>query len=106
VIRQWQAEGRSAWKLPLLEQVLSGHFTGKRSKPWELGSVHNFMHAKVIVADDVVFVGSFNLSHSGEKNAENVLEIADAELAQQLGAYVDEVRERFPAFGSLDDSAS
>jgi phosphatidylserine/phosphatidylglycerophosphate/cardiolipin synthase-like enzyme len=106
VIRQWQAEGRSAWKLPLLEQVLGGHFTGKRSKPWELGSVHNFMHAKVIVADDVVFVGSFNLSHSGEKNAENVLEIADAELAQQLGAYVDEVRERLPAFGSLDDSAS
>jgi phosphatidylserine/phosphatidylglycerophosphate/cardiolipin synthase-like enzyme len=98
VIRQWQAEGRSAWKLPLLEQVLDGQFSGKRSEPWELGSLHNFMHAKVIVADDVVFVGSFNLSHSGEKNAENVLEIADAELAQQLCAYVDEVRGRFPAF--------
>ena len=105
VIRQWRSEGNAAWKLPLLERVLDGQFTGKRSKPWELGSVHNFMHAKVVVADDVVFVGSFNLSHSGEKNAENVLEIADAELAQQLGAYVDEVRGRFPAFGSLSDSA-
>jgi len=105
VIRQWRSEGNAAWKLPLLERVLDGQFSGKRSKPWEIGSVHNFMHAKVVVADDVVFVGSFNLSHSGEKNAENVLEIADAELAQQLGAYVDEVRGRFPAFGSLADSA-
>jgi len=106
VIRQWQAEGRSAWKLPLLEQVLDGQFTGKRSEPWEIGSVHNFMHAKVVVADDVVFVGSFNLSHSGEKNAENVLEIADAELAGRLSAYVDEVRQRFPALGSRVDSRS
>lgn len=105
VIRQWRAEGRSAWKLPLLEEVLGGQFSGKRSAPWELGSLHNFMHAKVIVADDVAFVGSFNLSHSGEKNAENVVEIADAELAQQLSAYVDEVRLRFPALGSRADSA-
>ena len=37
------------------------------------------MHAKVTVADDVVFVGSFNLSRSGEQNAENVLEIEDAD---------------------------
>jgi phosphatidylserine/phosphatidylglycerophosphate/cardiolipin synthase-like enzyme len=98
VIRQWRSEGNAAWKLPLLERVLAGQFSGKRSEPWELGSVHNFMHAKVVVADDVVFVGSFNLSHSGEKNAENVLEIADGGLAGQLGAYVDEVRGRFPAF--------
>jgi phosphatidylserine/phosphatidylglycerophosphate/cardiolipin synthase-like enzyme len=98
VIRQWRAEGVSAWKLPLLEQVLGGQFSGKRSKPWELGALHNFMHAKVVVADDVAFVGSFNLSHSGEKNAENVLEIADAEIAGRLRAYVDEVRGRYPAF--------
>ena len=57
------------------------------------------------MADDVVFVGSFNLSHSGEKNAENVLEIADARLAQQLTAYVDEVRQRFPALGFPPESA-
>ena len=35
------------------------------------------MHAKVTVADDVVFLGSFNLSRSGEQNAESVLEIHD-----------------------------
>ena len=55
------------------------------------------MHAKVTVADDVVFVGSFNLSHSGELNAENVLEIADPALAERLAAFVDEIRGKYPA---------
>ena len=105
VIRQWQAEGNVSWKLPLLRQVLAGSFSGKRSEPWlPTGSLHNFMHAKVVVADDVVFVGSFNLSHSGEKNAENVLEFADPELARRLSTYVDEVRARYPAAGSQVDS--
>jgi phosphatidylserine/phosphatidylglycerophosphate/cardiolipin synthase-like enzyme len=107
VIRQWQADGNVSWKLPLLRQVLAGSFSGKRSEPWlPTGSLHNFMHAKVVVADDVVFVGSFNLSHSGEKNAENVLELDDPELAQRLSTYVDEVRARYPAAGSQVDSAA
>jgi phosphatidylserine/phosphatidylglycerophosphate/cardiolipin synthase-like enzyme len=71
-------------------------FSGKRSTPYETGSVHNFMHAKVMVADDVVFVGSFNLSRSGELNAENVLEIADAALAERLAAWIDALRARYP----------
>jgi len=54
------------------------------------------MHAKVTVADDTVFVGSFNLSHSGELNAENVLERTDAALADRLAGFVDEVRKRYP----------
>ena len=55
------------------------------------------MHAKVTVADDRVFVGSFNLSHSGEDNAENVLELEDSQLADRLAAFVDEIRSRYPA---------
>jgi phosphatidylserine/phosphatidylglycerophosphate/cardiolipin synthase-like enzyme len=105
VIRQWRADGNVTWKIPLLQQVLAGEFTGKRSEPWEIGSLHNFMHAKLVVADDVVFVGSFNLSHSGEKNAENVLELNDPEFATRLSAFVDEVRRRYPVFGSRRDSA-
>ena len=50
------------------------------------------MHAKVTVADDAVFVGSYNLSRSGEMNAENVVEIESPELAERLAAYVDEIR--------------
>jgi phosphatidylserine/phosphatidylglycerophosphate/cardiolipin synthase-like enzyme len=96
VVYQWHENGNVAWKLPLLERVLTGDFTGKPSTPFGLGTVHDFMHAKVVVADDVVFTGSFNLSRSGEQNAENVLEIHDPELAERLGAYVDEVRHRYP----------
>ena len=47
------------------------------------GIVHDYMHAKVTVCDDTVFLGSFNLSHSGETNAENVLEIEDAAIADR-----------------------
>jgi phosphatidylserine/phosphatidylglycerophosphate/cardiolipin synthase-like enzyme len=97
VMRQWQADGNVSWKIPLLQQVLAGSFTGKNSTPWAPGSLHDFMHAKLVVADDTVFAGSFNLSHSGEKNAENVLELADAAAAEQLSAYVDEVRARYAA---------
>ena len=55
------------------------------------------MHAKVTVADDTVFVGSFNLSRSGEENAENVLEIADAALADRMAEWIDALRARYPA---------
>jgi phosphatidylserine/phosphatidylglycerophosphate/cardiolipin synthase-like enzyme len=54
------------------------------------------MHAKVTVADDTVFVGSFNLSHSGELNAENVLELTDPQIAEQLATFVDDTRGRYP----------
>jgi phosphatidylserine/phosphatidylglycerophosphate/cardiolipin synthase-like enzyme len=96
VIQQWRANGNSSWKIPLLRTALErAAFSGKRSIPWGPGSVHNFMHAKVTVCDDTVFLGSFNLSRSGELNAENVLEIADADLAERLAAFVDDVRGRY-----------
>jgi phosphatidylserine/phosphatidylglycerophosphate/cardiolipin synthase-like enzyme len=96
VVYEWHQNGNVAWKLPLLERILTGDITGKPSTPYGAGSVHDFMHAKVVVADDVVFAGSFNLSRSGEQNAENVLEIHDPALADDLSAYVDEVRHRYP----------
>jgi phosphatidylserine/phosphatidylglycerophosphate/cardiolipin synthase-like enzyme len=47
------------------------------------------------VCDDTAFVGSFNLSRSGERNAENVLEIQDAAVAERLAAFVDSVRAKY-----------
>jgi phosphatidylserine/phosphatidylglycerophosphate/cardiolipin synthase-like enzyme len=96
VLAQWHANGNAAWKIPLLERVLAGPVTGKESTPWGPQTVHDFMHAKVTVADDTVFVGSFNLSHSGERNAENVLELRDAGLADELAAYCEGVISRYP----------
>jgi phosphatidylserine/phosphatidylglycerophosphate/cardiolipin synthase-like enzyme len=49
------------------------------------------------VADDTVFIGSFNLSHSGELNAENVLEIRDPALAERMAIFIDDVRGRYPS---------
>ena len=48
------------------------------------------------VCDDLIFAGSYNLSRSGEMNAENVLEIKDRELADRMTAFIDEVRARYP----------
>ncbi len=97
VFRQWQRNESSAWKIPLLHAILSGaSFAGKESTPWQPGAVQDFMHAKVVVADDVSFVGSFNFSRSGEENAENVLEIHDGAIADRLGDYVDALCARYP----------
>jgi phosphatidylserine/phosphatidylglycerophosphate/cardiolipin synthase-like enzyme len=97
VFWQWKANGVSEWKIPLLRRVLQGApFSGKTSTPWSPGGVHDFMHAKVVVADDTSFVGSFNFSRSGERNAENVLEIRDRGIADRLAAFVDAIRDRYP----------
>ena len=97
VFGQWQTNGVSAWKIPLLRRVLEGApWSGKSSTPWSPRSLHDFMHAKVAVADDTAFVGSFNFSRSGERNAEDVLEIRNREIADRLAAFVDEIRARYP----------
>ena len=101
VHEQWTAMKVSAWKIPLLEKILDcAPFSGKNSTPWAPGSLHDFMHAKVTIADDVVFCGSFNLSRSGERNAEDMLEIHDAALAEKLA----DLRRRRPrALPALHD---
>jgi phosphatidylserine/phosphatidylglycerophosphate/cardiolipin synthase-like enzyme len=97
VFQQWATNGVSAWKIPLLRTVLTkAPFSGKHSTRWTPDSRHDFMHAKVVVADDVVFVGSFNFSRSGERNAENVLENHDSGIANRLAAFVDDVRAAYP----------
>ena len=98
VFRQWGGNPNAQWKSPLLRRILEqGGFHGKRSTPYAPGAVHDYMHAKITICDDVTFVGSFNLSHSGEQNAENVVEIHDAGIAARMSAFVDEVQARYPA---------
>jgi phosphatidylserine/phosphatidylglycerophosphate/cardiolipin synthase-like enzyme len=96
VVYQWRTNGHSAWKIPILASVLANaDWKGKLSTKYGPDTPHDFMHAKVTIADDTVFCGSFNLSRSGEMNAENVLEIHDAALADRLAVFVDEIRERY-----------
>jgi phosphatidylserine/phosphatidylglycerophosphate/cardiolipin synthase-like enzyme len=96
VQRQWADQGGTAWKIAAFKSVIAGvHFGSKRSTPYAKGSVHDFMHAKVLVADDYVYAGSFNLSHSGEENAENVVQIESAAVADLCAAYIDRVAARY-----------
>ena len=107
VLLQWAANPVQTWKAPAILAILAATpFSGKVSTPYAPGSVHDYMHAKVTVCDDTVFLGSFNLSHSGESNAENVLEIDDAALADRLARFVDEVRARYPAAELRDPGQS
>ena len=100
VLSQWRENGNAAWKTPALTAALTrAPFSGKHSTPYAPEATHDYMHAKVTVCDDTVFVGSFNLSHSGELNAENVLELADPSLAGRMAAFVDEIRGRYPPVG-------
>lgn len=107
VFHQWQTNGVSAWKIPLLQTILGGaEFSGKASTPWSPSAKHDFMHAKLVVCDDVSFVGSFNFSRSGENNAESVVEIHDRDTADGLAAFVDRIRDRYPPVTLPDDGQS
>ncbi|HVH63287.1 MAG TPA: phospholipase D-like domain-containing protein [Candidatus Dormibacteraeota bacterium] len=96
VQRQWAGESGTGWKISAFHTITAAaHFGSKRSTPYAKGSVHDFMHAKILVADDYVYVGSFNLSHSGESNAENVIEIESSAIADLCAAYIDSVSARY-----------
>jgi phosphatidylserine/phosphatidylglycerophosphate/cardiolipin synthase-like enzyme len=95
--RQWAGNRLSGWKQQAFDCVVgTGRFGSKVTTPYGPGSVHDYMHAKMTVADDTVFVGSYNLSHSGEMNAENVLEIESPELANEAAAYIERLIARYP----------
>ncbi len=97
VLQQWHENGNESWKTPSLKFLLDrASFSGKRSTPYSPGAVHDYMHAKVSVCDDTVFIGSFNLSRAGETNAENVVEIEDAALADRMAGFVDSIRKKYP----------
>ena len=82
VMAQWSVNPHAGWKAPAFRGASEGlRFASKVTTPYAPGSVHDYMHAKVTVVDDVVLTGSYNLSHSGEENAENLLELRSPALA-------------------------
>jgi phosphatidylserine/phosphatidylglycerophosphate/cardiolipin synthase-like enzyme len=96
VQRQWSSQAGTAWKIAAFKSVVAtAHFGAKRSTPYAKGTVHDFMHAKILVADDYVYSGSFNLSHSGESNAENVIQIESSVIADLCAAYIDRIAAKY-----------
>ncbi len=77
-------------RAPMVRQLLRG-FVAKHSTAFDLerpDAPLNFMHNKVVVADDVVVTGSYNFSKHAGMNAENVLVVEDAALASQYARYI------------------
>jgi phosphatidylserine/phosphatidylglycerophosphate/cardiolipin synthase-like enzyme len=93
VFEQWRGQP-SEWKIGAFQHVAAG-LAGKRSTPYTPGGRHDFMHNKVLVADDRVITGSYNLSHSATENAENMLIIESLELADRYNAWIDRLAKRY-----------
>jgi phosphatidylserine/phosphatidylglycerophosphate/cardiolipin synthase-like enzyme len=55
------------------------------------------MHNKLVVADQIVVTGSFNLSNHAMGNAENVLLIRDQAVAEIYGEYIQRQMARYAA---------
>jgi phosphatidylserine/phosphatidylglycerophosphate/cardiolipin synthase-like enzyme len=97
VRRQWQAAHVGADKINTWDKV-ADHLVGKNSLAYNRNKPeqpHNFMHNKLVVADDVVVTGSFNLSNHAMGNAEDVLFIQDAAVAAAYAAYLEELEVRY-----------
>ncbi len=97
VRRQWQAAHVGADKSNTWDKV-ADHMVRKNSIPYEHNRPHrphNFMHNKLVVADDVVVTGSFNLSNHAMGNAEDVLFIHDAGVASAYASYIEELEVRY-----------
>ena len=97
VRRQWQAAPVGADKINTWDKV-AGHLVRKNSLPYDRNKPHqphNFMHNKLVIADDVVVTGSFNLSNHAMGNAENVLLIHDAEIASKYEVYVRQLMAKY-----------
>jgi phosphatidylserine/phosphatidylglycerophosphate/cardiolipin synthase-like enzyme len=90
VERQWKAAHVGADKVNTWHKV-ARHLARKNSIPFDpqhRSKPHNFMHNKLVVADQIVVTGSFNLSNHALGNAENVLLIRDQAAADLYASYI------------------
>lgn len=96
VYLQWQEVPQNRWKISALKEIIMrAGLVGKNSAPYTPSGPHNFMHNKVLVIDDTVITGSYNFSRSAQFNAENILFIESAPLAETYSAYIDHLVEKY-----------
>ncbi|MCY7273598.1 MAG: phospholipase D-like domain-containing protein [Phormidesmis sp. CAN_BIN44] len=88
----WMKSENNAGVAETFKSVAS-YLAGKHSAPYEPTEKHNFLHNKVVVCDDAVVTGSFNFSRNATMNAENVLVIHDATIANQYSQHIDQLIE-------------
>jgi len=96
VYKQWQEVPSNRWKIPALQEIIArAKLIGKNSTPYTPTSPHDFMHNKVLVIDDTVITGSYNFSRSAEFNAENILFIESAPVAETYSTYIDHLIRKY-----------
>jgi phosphatidylserine/phosphatidylglycerophosphate/cardiolipin synthase-like enzyme len=90
IVRGWRSRDGN-------EQVLadwaavSAELARKNSTPYSPTGPHDFMHLKVLLADDTVATGSYNFSANAERNAENQLRIEDPATLTAYSEFLDAV---------------
>ena len=89
----WEKTGASA-KVALLDAVTVA-MVAKNSIPYSPQNAHNFMHNKIVVADDTTLTGSFNFSRNATRNAENILVIDNPDLANLYAGYIASLVSRY-----------
>jgi len=93
--RRAAASGAKAQQFEAIAEFM--HY--KKSLPFVAKGVHNFMHDKFAVVDDLVITGSFNFSTNAQNNAENVLMIQSKELADAYAEHFAALIKAYPDTG-------
>jgi phosphatidylserine/phosphatidylglycerophosphate/cardiolipin synthase-like enzyme len=96
VYQQWHDVPQNRWKIDALKDIIArAGLVGKNSTPYTPTGRHDFMHNKVLVIDDSVITGSYNFSRSAQFNAENILFIESAPLAEAYSVYIDHLIQKY-----------
>lgn len=88
IAAEWQQHGSAVlatWN------AVKGHLARKPSAPYSPDGPHDFMHLKVLLADDTVTTGSYNFSANAERNAENQVHTDDPDTVTAYAAFLDTV---------------
>jgi phosphatidylserine/phosphatidylglycerophosphate/cardiolipin synthase-like enzyme len=82
----WKRSGNTAvladW------HAVASSLARKSSAPYTPDGPHDFMHLKVLLADDIVTTGSYNFSANAERNAENQVHLDDAATVAAYAEYL------------------
>jgi phosphatidylserine/phosphatidylglycerophosphate/cardiolipin synthase-like enzyme len=90
IVRQWKSNPKDAAVVANWQKV-AALLVHKQSTPYTPTSVHDFMHLKVLIADDEVTTGSYNFSANAEHNAENQIHLTDPDTVAAYTDYVNTV---------------
>ena len=90
IVAQWRTNPHDAAVVADWEKV-SAHLARKQSTPYSPTSIHDFMHLKVLIADDEVTTGSYNFSANAERNAENQIHLTDPGTVVAYTDYINTV---------------